>query len=257
LQHLDNTLVARYFFNSDYAGEVSDMGDTVRINQIGAINIFNYVRNQDMAPPQELSGVSQDLVIDQANAFNFQIDDVDNAQTHPKLMDAAMERSAFHLADREDSFLFGTLAAGAGNNIAATTITSPDDLYMLLLRLRTIMSQNNVPTVGRQLAAPAEVVSMLLADDRFVNTGSDSAEFRLQGGIITRGLGFEIREVNTTPGDNTIIAGHSIGATFASQIVKTEAYRMEARFADGLKGLNVYGARVTIPGAFATAVVNF
>lgn len=34
-------------------------------------------------------------------------------------------------------------------------------------------------------------------------------------------------------------------ATYAEQIIKTEAYRMEKRFADGVKGLHVYGAKVT------------
>ena len=33
--------------------------------------------------------------------------------------------------------------------------------------------------------------------------------------------------------------------TYAEQIIKTEAYRMEKRFADGVKGLHVYGAKVT------------
>ena len=33
--------------------------------------------------------------------------------------------------------------------------------------------------------------------------------------------------------------------TYAEQIIKTEAYRLEKRFADGVKGLHVYGAKVT------------
>ena len=102
IAHLDNALVARNFFNNDYEGEISDMGDTVRINQIGNISIFDYNRNQDMAVPQTLATAAQDLIIDQGKAFNFQVDDVDAAQKRTDLMDRAMERSATQLAEVEE-----------------------------------------------------------------------------------------------------------------------------------------------------------
>lgn len=257
LAHLDNALVAKNFFNTDYEGEISDQGDTVRINQIGAVNIFDYQRNQDMAAPEELSTAAQDLVIDQANAFNFQIDDIDRVQMRADLMDSAMERSAYALADKEDTYLFGELATNAGNKIGATAIANPEDMFSLLVQLRTLLTKSNVPTIGRRVGVPPEAVGYLLEDTRFTGTGGAFAEGTLQTGLIGRALGFDIYEVNTLPGNNTIIAGHTVAATYANQIVKTEAFRMEKRFADGLKGLNVYGARVLIPEALATAEVSF
>ena len=74
LNHLENALVAKNFFNTDYEGEIRDMGDTVRINQIGNITIFDYERNKDMKPPEDATTAAQDLVIDQGKAFNFQKD---------------------------------------------------------------------------------------------------------------------------------------------------------------------------------------
>lgn len=258
LRHLDNALIARNFFNQDYEGEIRDMGDTVRINQIGDVSIFDYVRNEDMTPPETLSTAAQDLVIDKANAFNFQIDDIDRVQMRTDLMDSAMQRSGYKMADKEDTFLFNKLATdtATANKIASTAITSGEDAYLLVVQLRTIMAKNNVPSEGRKLAVPPEFVAKILQDDRFVNTGSPQAETRLTSGFITRALGFDIYEVNTLP-VGKIIAGHSLAATYANQIVKTEAFRMEKRFADGLKGLNVYGAKVLVPNALATATVTF
>ena len=258
LAHLENALVAKNFFNSDYEGEISDQGDTVRINQIGNVSIFDYQRNQDMNPPEDLSTAAQDLVVDQGKAFNFQVDDVDRVQMRADLMDGAMERSAFALAEVEDTFLFGLLAAAVPvSNRVAATITSADEMYELLVQLRTIMVKNNVPFAGRRVAAPPEAVAMLLKDDRFVATGAGQAETRLASGLVGRAAGFEIYEVNTTPGGNTLLAGHQLASTFASQIVKTEAYRMERRFADGVKGLSVYGAKVLVPAALASSEVTF
>ena len=113
LAHLDNALVAKNFYNTDYEGDISDMGDTVRINQIGDIAIFNYIRNTDMNPPETLATAAQDLVIDQGRAFNFQIDDVDRVQARTELMDSAMQRSAFALAEVEDAYTRSTRETGA------------------------------------------------------------------------------------------------------------------------------------------------
>ena len=48
-----------------------------------------------------------------------------------------------------------------------------------------------------------------------------------------------------------IIAGHPMATTFAEQVTKVEAYRMEKRFADGVKGLAIYGCRVLRPTVLA------
>ena len=50
--------------------------------------------------------------------------------------------------------------------------------------------------------------------------------------------------------------GYRGAITFAEQIAKVEAYRPEKRFADALKGLHLYGAKVTRPGALGTARVK-
>ena len=255
LRHLDNALIARNFYNQDYEGHIRDQGDTVRINMISSPEIFDYNRNQDMPAPENLATTPQELVVDQAKAFSFQIDDIDRVQAKAELVDAAMERAAFELSSTEDGWLFGLLADGtpAANRITIQGAVSPGAMYDILVQMRTIMARNNVPSQGRAAALPPEAIALILRDERFVQTGSNQAEGRLATGFVGRAAGFDIFESNTTPGGNTVVAGNRIGATFASQIVQTEAYRMERRFSDGLKGLSVYGARVTRPQVFATA----
>lgn len=261
LMHLDNALVAKNFYNTDYEGEIQDYGDTVKINQIGNVSIFDYQRNTDMAAPEELTTAAQELTIDQAKAFNFQVDDVDAAQMRAPLMDSAMSRAGVALAETEDSFLFGKLAAAVAtaNQIGALTIATPDDAFSMLVKLREILTKSNVPHAGRKVALSPEILSYILEDTRFTGTGGSFAEGTLLSGLVGRAMGFDVYEVNTLPeaaGAQTVIAGHQLGATFASQIVKTEAYRMEKRFADGVKGLSVYGAKVLIGTAYASANVT-
>jgi len=44
--------------------------------------------------------------------------------------------------------------------------------------------------------------------------------------------------------------------TWADAIVKTETYRPEKKFGTGVKGLNVYGAKLTTPKAMAVGTYS-
>ena len=60
-----------------------------------------------------------------------------------------------------------------------------------------------------------------------------------------------VTDVNATGG--LAIAGHMVATTYAEQIVSVEAMRLHNVFADGVRGLHVYGAAVTRPTAIAVA----
>lgn len=52
------------------------------------------------------------------------------------------------------------------------------------------------------------------------------------------------------------LAGTSMGASYAEQILQTEAFRPEKRFTDALKGLHVYGGKVVRGDALVAASVK-
>ena len=51
-------------------------------------------------------------------------------------------------------------------------------------------------------------------------------------------------------------AGHPMATTFGTQISETEALRLQSTFADGVRGLHVYGAKVVRPDCLAVAYVQ-
>ncbi|MCD7886215.1 MAG: P22 coat protein - protein 5 domain protein [Clostridiales bacterium] len=265
LDHLDKAHVYAGLMNRDYEGEIKAYGDTVHINQIGDVNIFDY-DGSDIPDPEELDGEQQSLIIDQAHGFNFQIKDIDNAQTNPKLMDAAMQRASYDMNDYIDQYLASLLAAGVdtGNVLAddASPLTpaSADEAYDCLVDLGTILSEANVPRLGRWVVVPPWFHGLLLKDQRFVGYGTDFNKGILQGGLVGAAAGFEIYLSNNVPNtDGTlykVMAGTTAAGTFAEQLVNLEAYRPEKNFSDALKGLHVYGAKVIQPKAIAVASCN-
>jgi hypothetical protein len=58
-------------------------------------------------------------------------------------------------------------------------------------------------------------------------------------------------------GKYSLIAGHKMGFTFASQMTNMETIRSESTFGNVIRGLQVYGYKVVKGEALAQAVVQF
>lgn len=254
LEHLDNVHVYSALLNRDYEGDIRAYGDTVHINQIGDIAINDYT-GEDLAAPEELDSTMMELKIDQAKYFNFQVKDIDNAQSNPKVVDAAMQRASYNINDVIDNYLAGLLLAEvkSESTITAQTLTSAN-AYDYLVDLGVLLNEHNVPMLGRWVVIPPWFHGLLLKDERFVGNGTGYNQAILQGGWVGDAAGFRIHLSNNVPesaGSYSVIAGTNAAGSFAEQLVELEAYRLEKNFSDGLKGLHVYGAKVTQPDGLA------
>lgn len=265
LRHLDKRHVYLNLLNRDYEGEIKNFGDTVKVNQIGNVTIKDYTKGEDIEAPEDLSGEQQELKIDQAKYFNFAVEDVDNAQTNPKLMDKAMERAAYGMNDVVDAFAANLLAINvhADNTIGSDTtpkVPTKDTAYDFLVDLGVKLTEANVPTVGRWVVIPAWYHGLLLKDERFVGNGTDYNKAILEGGEVGKAAGFTVYVSNNVPNTTKtkykIIGGTDEAGSYAEQILSTEAYRPEKRFSDAVKGLHVYGAKVFQSKCIAVLTAN-
>lgn len=250
--------------NRDYEGEIRDRGDSVKIATVGEVNIGNYTRNTDM-DVQILDDADQMLLIDQAKFFNFTYDDIDDAQQAVNTMDAAMQRAAYRLKDAADQFIAGhhvyaPADTGVGDDTTPLNALAANVAYKLLVDLGVRLDERDVPSDGRFVIVPPFFHAALLLDDRFVKTGGQNSEQRLVNGMVGEAAGFRVLKSNNTPNTTgtkyKVIAGHPMAFSYAEQIVKVESYRVEKQFANGAKGLHVYGGRLVRPQAWAVGTVN-
>lgn len=263
LENLKNAHVYANLLNRDYQGTIANGGDTVHINTVGSVTVKGYTKNTNIEAPEDISTAEQTLVIDQQKYYNFSIDDIDARQATGNLIDPTMLEAADALASVQDSYISGLLKLGTatiGDDTTPITITK-DNAYDQLVDLATLLSKRKLPKNGRWVVLPPEYTGMLSKDTRFVGTGSASADDLLRNGWRGRAAGFDVYESNDVPNTSNakykIIAGSSIVATYAEQITKTEAYRPEGRFSDAIKGLALYGAKVTRPTCVGVLTCNF
>lgn len=272
LEALDKELVYAQLFNTDYEGEITEAGDTVHIAQVGDVTIKDFTCDTDIDAPEDVTAEDLTLVIDQSKYFNISICDVNAAQSKISLLDTATQRAGYGFSDVCDQFLgnllatSGTVKTGLGTKASPIAVTA-DNAYETLVKMKTALDKANLPKQERKVVVPPDFEGFMLLDPRFVAVPVDASQERLTEGTVYRAAGFEILTSNNVPsaadggsGSTTVfsIVGSSpIQGTFAQQILKTEAYRPEKRFADAVKGLHVYGAKVLRPEVVAVATVSF
>lgn len=103
------TTVCSKITNSDYFGEISAQGDTVRIIKEPEINVASYARGQQVNA-QDLDDEDFSLVIDKANYYAFKIDDIEEAHSHVDFMSKATDRAGYKIADQFDLECLGYLS---------------------------------------------------------------------------------------------------------------------------------------------------
>lgn len=282
LRALQTSLVYPQLMNRDYDGEIAAAGDSVKINMIGDVTVFDYVKNTDMGAPETLTDAQLMLKIDQAKAFNFAIDDIDKAQQNPKVMGEASIRAGYGLRKATDTFVASQYVNISTTNqigsdaspITGAWNTAGTQAYDRLVDLGVLLDNTDTPDDARFAVVPPWFEAYLLKDNRFTSFATAQSMANLINGSITgapeggpapggfrgRAAGFDIYVSNQVPNTTSlkykIIAGHPMGWAFADQIVEIEGYRPEKRFGDALKGLHVYGAKVVRPANLAVLTGN-
>ena len=255
---LKNAHVFANVVNRDYEGEISSYGDSVKINSIGSISVGDYAKNGTISL-QQLNSAQTILEINQAKYFNFMVDDIDKAQSNPKVMDGAMQEAGYALADTADSYL-AQFQSDASNTVTDITIdTNPENTYDVLADAALALDEANVPREGRFAVVPPFFVKGMVLAGIMETAGAISAEQEKQNGYVSRLLGFDIWTSNNLEvvGSDTVgIAGTRKAISFAEQVLDMEAYRPENRFADAVKGLHVYGGKVVYPDALVRLVLR-
>jgi hypothetical protein len=267
LSNLSRFSVASAVVNRDYEGDVRGAGDSVKITSITDPTIGTYTAHNDITV-EDIDDATRSLLIDQAKYFAFELDDVERAQAvnGGALLDEATRRASYGLANTFDSYVLATMANGASDaapdhDIAEATISTAAGAYDALVDWGVLLDQADVPEQERFAVITPAFYGKLLKDSRFVADGSAAGAVARANGRVGEAAGFSIYKSNNLPAGPGAgagiyqIAGSRIATTVAEQIVSVEAARMEKRFADMVKGLHVYGVKVTRPTGLVAADV--
>ncbi len=247
-RQLDKEYIAVKNCSREFEGDIKSMGDTVKIIGLNPINVFDYTKNTDMSAPGELSDNVRMLTVNRAKAFNFVIDDIEAAQTSPVIMKEAMRVAASALSNEADKYIYSLYSTVPTENVIKSTALTSDGVLDLLLNAQQKLLEKNVPGNEEIVLEVPPCVAAKIIKAKIMNGTSNEEE--LDKGCIGKFLGFRIYVSNNIVNDQNFykcFARTKRAIAFAEQINEVEAYRPEKRFADAVKGLHLYGAKVVYP----------
>lgn len=271
--------------NTDYEGEIRQYGDTVNIRTSPEITLRTYVKGQTLTVENPDKPKIQ-LLIDKGEYFACVEDDVDKVQSDIGMMDLwskdASEKMKIKIDQRVltdllpgiDSLNKGANAGRITGNFALGTTGAPIavskdgasstvSVVDLLVDLGTVLDEANAPEQNRFVVIPAKMAGLIKKSElKDASLSGDGTSILRNGrlGMIDRFTIYMSHNLrNSGSGSSkqfSIIAGHKMGFTFASQMTNMETLRSESTFGNIIRGLQVYGYKVTKGEALAEAVVT-
>jgi hypothetical protein len=286
--------------NTDYEGELKNQGDTVRIRLAPSISISDYTVGQSLSY-EVPTPIFQDMQVNKGKYFGVQVNDVLAYQSDIALMNMFTEDAAKQLKIAIENEVFfnsfvteGPAAANEGAtagkisaayNLGTDTTpidqATPENVLKAILRMSTVLDEQNVPEDGRfliispfdrQLLMQSSIAQAYFTGDQssVIRTGKIGMLDRFSvyvsnllprgeaGKALVAGLSATSTggAVTNAKARRVMIAGTKQATSFAMTVNKTEPLRNQTDFGDIVRGLAVYGRKVVKPEALVVAQVG-
>jgi len=269
--------------NTDYAGEISAYGDSVKIIKEPVISVYDYTRGQDTTQTK-LTDQELTLVVDSAKAFKFIVDDIETKMSHVNFKEVASSSAAYALKDSFDAAVIANMfsglstsspdhtlgadsatALGAGVYDGAGSVdlgtSGETDPLDLMARMARLLDEQNVPEEGRWFVAGPDFYEQLSqSGSKLLSVDYNAGQGSIRNGLVSSGKlrGFSMYKSNniaaTSNATGKCLAGHISSTATAQTIISTEVLRDPSSFGDIVRGLHVYGSKVlrdeALVGAF-------
>lgn len=248
--------------NTDYAGEIENFGDTVNIIKEPTVSVQAYTRGAAVNP-QNIQDDQLQLVVDQANAFAFKVDDIEERHSHINFESVATSSGAYALKNEYDKNVIAAMFAGPsasspdhvigsdGSGVDVGFGTSEIDPVDLISKHARLLNKQDVPEENRWFLGSPEFMEQLgqtsskLMDD---TTGNAAP---LRNGKVYSGkiMNMEIYMTNNFAASSSanyykVLSGHMSSTATANHIAKIEVIRDTDSFSDVVRGLHVFGRKV-------------
>lgn len=226
-------------------------GNTIVFGNVGNVDVKDYSGTVDY---EELDIPDIELVMDQKKYWAFKVGDVDKVQAAGDLIDPHMAEAAATLGEKTDAYSFSVMATDASTKLGNKAVTAAN-AYDLVVDMATALNKKKVPKTDRFCIVDSDYLGLLSKDDRFTKTPTVLENGVVEGQKIA---GFQMvssEELPRVNGRTRIIGMQRLGLGFGKQLNETEALRLESSFADGIRGLCVFGGKSLKADCVVTANV--
>lgn len=261
--------------NKEYSGVIKNLGDTVRIKQLGKPTITTDVFKADtrgltLDPAETVPDSNISVVVDHRSTFNFKVDDIDEAQGAQGVMEALKGEVSEGLADEQDRYIAGLVnptANGSGNKVGIVTYNdkynsgnvvtlTKDNLFSVVDLAQQYLFEQDVSTNTQlELIMPPWINTLFRQN--FIATDTDNSGVLKNGKVGMYGaINLKMSNNVSKDGDGNyyVQLRTNRAIAFVEQVTHIEPYRPDLEFTDALKGFNLWGGKIVRPKEMITIV---
>lgn len=232
----------------------------VKILSVTRPTIRTYVSGTSLTR-ESVVDTSQTLQINQFRYFNFEVEDIDKAQSVPGLLEATIHEASLGLAEEGDKYVASIIETAVEDALAPL----PQSASVISLTKANAMAsvEDGFATLYANNVKVNDMLYLELAPAVFVLYRQALTELSTNNpDILKKGAVGKINNAYVCV-ENLLPTGKTgTGSTdnvyynvlrtpkaiaFVEQIDKIEAYRPEDAFTDAVKGLYVFGAKIVRP----------
>ena len=265
----------------EYEGVIKDLGDTVRIKQVGKPTITvqeltetkteNGIvmagRDVTLGDPENIPDSALSVVVDHRALFNYQVKDIDEAQGAKGVMEHLNSETSEGLADVHDRFIADLVKTDpAVHSYANSAIElTVNNLFETLDGAQQVLFEQNVsPGTEIDVFIPFWIHTLLRQG--YIKTDTDNSDM-LRNGMVAKYGSMNLKASNNVP-TRTVGSGQNAyteyliqmrtrrAIAFVHQATHLEPYRPEKSFSDAIKGFDLYGGRIVRPKEIITIPVK-
>ena len=244
---LKKDLILANWCDYQYEGEIKQ-GARLKIVGVVRPTIQKYVKGKDLEV-ENLGDNSQYLDITESDAFAFEVDDVDKAQSVPNYLETQFNEAKEALAESADAFV-GKQAKNANKSMMSESLEiSALESAMDPIDAAHVKLYGNNVSQKTELAADLNPKHIVKLRKELAELFTDNVEF-VKRGALGKYANTYLRMSNNLYNDGVDdyeMVRTKKAIAFAGQIEKVETARKEKGFADIIKGLHVYGAKLVRP----------
>lgn len=243
---LSKIVVLQESCNTNYDGEVGE-GKRVKIVNAIAPTIGTYIPGTDMSEGSTPEGTATYLDIDQYKDFILKFDDVDKAQSMPGVMEAQLTLAARGLAVARDTYI-GTLGTLATHKSSSTSANTADETKTAI-DTAFVQLWNNGVLLSDEVIIEVTPWFYSIFKDKMTTLLTNNVDL-IKNGILGTYNGATVKMSNNLYNDGTddyLFIRTRQAISFAGGISKTESLRHSKQFADVVRGLDTFGAKIVRP----------
>ena len=240
-------------------------GDTVYIIKEPTITVSAFSRGA-VVDAQDITDDQIQLTVDQANAFSFKVDDIEERHSHVNFESVATSSGAYALKNAYDKNVIAAMVAGVSSSnpdhlLGADSGSGQDqdvgfasgeiDPVDTISKVNRLLNASDVPEENRWFLAGPEFVEQLgQANSKLMSDTTGNATPLRNGKVIAgKIMNMDVYMTNNFAASSTsnffkVLGGHMSSTATANHIAKIEVIRHPETFSDVVRGLHVFGRKV-------------